>query len=272
MKNFNLFNWQILIFIILLLSFPCYAQVNWYNIDIAGKEAKILKIPTRLRLTLSVNASSTVAKTQDKIINSQEMHNALNNELMHETLMEKFSGFYFLSNSTNPTNANDIKLKGESSDIVFGAQISKSLSNRLEAGVGIKFFEQYWNGTFPVTVIPFDETQQSYSTNGNIESSASYFLLNTNGTYYLWPNKISPFITAGIQFAVPGKSNLTASLQGVPLQLNKNQEDITVSAFGGAGVRFIFLKHFFAKVALGVNKFPSQQYAPLIQVGIGGGI
>ena len=267
MNNFKLPKAQVLILIYLLISFPCLAQVNWNQIDIASKEAKVLKTPHWLRFTLSVNAATTVAKTQSDHVNPEDVLNALNDDSIHAILIEKFSGYFFYANTSNPIN-----LEGSSSKIILGSQLSKSIGKNFEAGVGVKFIKQKWNGTFPVTVTPFGVTLQHIEY-GTIASEASYFLLNTNGTYYFWSSKISPFLTAGAQLAVLGKPKFNAELEGVAMELNEPEKDNqTVSAFGGAGVRFIFGKHLFAQAVLGVNKFPSQQYAPLIQVGIGAGI
>jgi len=269
MRYFCFFSRPTITALLLLLFLPSFGQINWNNINLTGKKAKILKTPNPLRFTLSATGAVATGKTQDQIVSLEDVKNVLHSESVRNVLLEKFAGEYFLGGSTG-SNIGDINLTGESSTFIYGFQLAKSIGKQFEAGAGISFFKQNWAGEYPIKVVPFGDAQP-YTKSGTISSNTSYLLLNANTTYFLQKKVFRPFLTVGVQVGVPGKSTLESELEGISLQLKSKEQKMVTAAFGGAGVRVVFLKNLFAQALVAATRFPSQNYAPMIQIGLGGG-
>lgn len=254
----------------LLLCQISFGQSLWDKINLTGKSSKIISAPVYHRYSVRFHIKIPLGLTQSQFVSSKELQTLINTPPLFFDLLEKLEGKFYMGDYPGQT-IDDVELKGATPKLLFGVCAGKSIGKHLEMQGGVSFVSHSWEGSFPVTVIPFQPTKPKI-VNGTIEANSRYTLLNLNAAWFIRKKIIQPFIAAGIDMSIPGKTSLKARLLKFNLPITEFDNSSTLSVNGGLGGRIVIRKYFFAEAGVYISKLPSQKYSPVLQFRVGGGI
>lgn len=254
----------------LLLCQISFGQSPWDKINLTGKSFKIISVPVYHRYSVRFHIKVPLGRTQSQFVSSKELQTLINTPPLFFDLLEKLEGKFYMGDYPGQT-IDDVELKGVTPIPFFGVCAGKSIGKHLEMQGGVSFVSHSWEGSFPVTVIPFQPTKPKI-VNGTIEANSRYTLLNLHAAWFIRKKIVQPFIATGIDMSVPGKTSLKARLLRFNLPITEFENSSALSVNGGLGARVVIRKYFFAEISSYICKLPSQKYAPLLQMSIGGGI
>ncbi len=270
MKNYFCFYKVVWSLIFLFLCHTSYSQSPWDAMNLTGESFKIISVPVYHRYTVSFHTKVPFGSTQSLFVSSKELQNLINTPPLFLDLLEKLEGKFYMGDNPGQTTE-DVELKGTTPKLLFGLGAGKSIGRHLEIQGGVGLLSHSWEGSFPVTVIPFQQTEPRV-VKGTIEASSRYTLINLGAAWFVRRKIIQPFVVVGMNVSVPGKTSLKARLSGFNLPITKFEKSSALYVNGGLGARVIIRKYFFAEVSSHISKLPSQKYAPLLQISVGGGI
>lgn len=232
--------------------------------------AKIISVPAHYRYSIIFHSKVPLGSTQSRFVSSEELKKIINTPPLFLDLLERLEGKFYMGNSPGST-VEDVELKGSTPKLIFGFDAGKSVGKHLEIQGGVSFISHSWEGAFPVTVIPFQQTNLKI-VKGTIEASTRYTLLNLEAAWFVRRKNFQPFITSGMNVSIPGKSTLKAILANTKLPVTEFEKTSALTFCGGLGMRVIIRKYVFAEAGGYINKLPSQKYGTMLQFSVGCGI
>jgi len=181
-------------------------------------------------------------------------------------LMELLQGEYFPGTLTGETALN-YTMAGRAS-FSPGLRIGMGFGKRLELRAQGQYFQQEWQGSFPLSIFPF-ESSAPYTIQGNLNSSTQGFIAESDLAFFLSTGTVRPYLKAGGRGFFTTENNRWASVGGLDMPLDAPTTSNTYSVFGGGGVRIGVLKNGFVELGATYGKVPGAGYLPAIDCSAG---
>lgn len=176
-----------------------------------------------------------------------------------EQLLERFGGEFFPEEPFIP-NESGLQLQG-STNVMPGIFAGLSLLNNLEISLGLHWFHNKWESSFPVIVFPFEGTG-SLNEQGVLQASVIGIITQIS-LRYVFSGRIKPYLEAGFgrAFITDSQSNMVLADIELPFEILSITPDYSFNA--GAGVRFLAGNNFFIQAGMALSNWPGSGFRPV---------
>jgi anaerobic selenocysteine-containing dehydrogenase len=227
-------------------------------------------VPGTKQHTVCVQATAMMTLTEPDplFLPTQTVQSAVTNPAVFEQLIERLGGEFFVGypDGTLPENVQT----NTQANVLPGLRVGLRLGKRFELQLGTSHYRQSWEGTFPVTVNPFNSTTGNAQViDGTVKRNQSGLMAEADLAWFAAVRAVRPYLRAGVRADMVLDDAVNAQLAGVPLVMPQPEiPAIGYAPFGGAGIRFVLWDRLIIDTGASYGKFGGA-YVPMAEVGVG---
>ncbi len=238
----------------------------WSRIPITSSTSKMPEI-RQPRFSIALTGGFPLGEISSQKVELARLQNAAFTPGTFEQLFEKLGGEIFIGEPSG--QGQNLKMSGQT-QFMPGLRLGVRLGNRFEIRAGGQYFQAKWSGEFPVTIIPyFSQMPQPKTIQGSVTAAVSGVLAETDLAFFLTNGAFRPYLKGGVRGQFPTENASGADIAGVSLPLETNPVKTEFSAFGGAGVRWNFLKNGFVEAGATYAKLSGGDFRPALETSAG---
>lgn len=251
-------------------ALPIFGQTVWNQLPLTGANAKIITLVRQPKFNIVFTGGFTLGDVSPQKIEFFQLQNAAFRPETAEQLFEKLIGQFFIGDPSNQKQ--NLEMTGRT-QVMLGLRLGLRLGKRFELRAGGQYFKTKWSGEFTVFVLPHfpQEPTQPKTLQGNAKASASGFLAETNLAFFFTDGAVRPYMEVGVRGQFPTQNSSEADIAGVLFPLEVKSVATKFSPFGGAGLRWHFLKNGFLEAGATFGKLPGGNFQSALEAGVGWG-